>query len=108
VPVIRRDLVYARAKLGYGRGTVGLVARGPLVRAVRVDQSLVQRVVSKAVAPLPVLEGQPLGEIRVYQGPRLLGRRTLVAERSVSRPGAIGRVGFYAGRTLDHMWGWLP
>lgn len=107
LPVIRRDLVYARVKLGYGRGSVGLVARDRLVRAVRIDQSLVRRVVAKAAAPLPVLAGEPLGEIRIYQGSRLLGRRALVAERSVSRPGALGRVGFYAGRTFDHMWGWV-
>jgi D-alanyl-D-alanine carboxypeptidase (penicillin-binding protein 5/6) len=108
VPVIRRDLVYARVKLGYGRGSVGLVAQERLIRAIRVDQSLVQRIVAKSAAPLPVFEGQPLGDIRIYQGSRLLGRRTLVAERSVSRPGALGRVRFYAARTIDHMWGWVP
>ena len=51
--------------------------------------------------------GQPLGELRVYQGRRLVGRSVLVAERSVSRPGALGRIGFYASGTAKHMWGWV-
>jgi hypothetical protein len=64
-------------------------------------------VVAKAAAPLPVLRGEPLGEIRVYQAGRLLARQQLVAERTISRPGALGRVGFYATRTVSHMWGWI-
>jgi len=31
----------------------------------------------------------------------------LVADRSISRPGMLGRVAWYAGRTLDHIWGWV-
>jgi hypothetical protein len=54
-----------------------------------------------------VRRGEPLGEIRVYQGPRLVAREALVAERTVKRPGVLGRAGFYAGRTVDHVWGWL-
>jgi serine-type D-Ala-D-Ala carboxypeptidase (penicillin-binding protein 5/6) len=108
IPVLRPHHVYARVQVGYGRSPVGLVPAEGLSRAVRIDQSLVQRVVAKAVAPLPVLRGEQLGEIRVYQGPRLVARQALVAERTVKRPGALGRAGFYAGRTLDHMWGWLP
>ena len=107
VPVIRGDRVYANVKLGYGRGDLGLVARAPLARAVRVDRPLVEKVVAKVVAPLPVLRGEPLGEVRVYQGPRLVGRSVLVAERSVSRPGALGRIGYYASGTAEHMWGWI-
>jgi D-alanyl-D-alanine carboxypeptidase (penicillin-binding protein 5/6) len=107
IPVIRGDRVYAKVELGYGRGKVGLVAQARLIRPVRIDRPLVQRIVAKSVAPLPVLRGEPLGEIRVYQGPRLIGRRALVAERSVSRPGALGRVRFYAGRTAHHMWSWI-
>ena len=78
-----------------------------VVRPVRIDQPLVQRVVAKAAVSLPVPRGQRLGEIRVYQGPRLLARQALVSARRVNRPGALGRAGFYAGRTLDHMWGWI-
>ncbi|MCA1682569.1 MAG: D-alanyl-D-alanine carboxypeptidase [Actinobacteria bacterium] len=105
--VIRGDHVYARVEVGYSRSPVGLVASSRVVRAVRIDRPLVQKVVARAVAPLPVLRGQPLGEIRVYQGQRLVGRQPLVAERSVSRPGALGRTGFYARRTVSHMWAWV-
>jgi D-alanyl-D-alanine carboxypeptidase (penicillin-binding protein 5/6) len=107
-PVLRSGHVYARVEVGYGRSPVGLVPAEGVTRAVRIDQPLVQRVVATAAAPLPVLRGEQLGEIRVFQGPRLLARQPLVAERTVNRPGALGRAGFYAGRTLDHMWGWLP
>jgi serine-type D-Ala-D-Ala carboxypeptidase (penicillin-binding protein 5/6) len=107
IAVIRPRHVYARVEVGYGRRKVGLVADGA-VRSVRIDRPLVQRVVAIAAAPLPVLEGQPLGEIRVYQSRRLLARQPLVAGRAVSRPGALSRVSFYATRTVSHMWGWLP
>jgi D-alanyl-D-alanine carboxypeptidase len=107
IPVLQARHVYAKVEVGYGRSPVGLVPAAGLVRAIRIDQPVVERVVAKSAAPLPVLRGEPLGEIRIYQGPRLLVRRPLVAERTVERPGALGRVGFYAGRTLDHMWGWI-
>jgi serine-type D-Ala-D-Ala carboxypeptidase (penicillin-binding protein 5/6) len=106
VAVIRPSHVYAKVALGYGRSKVGLVADGA-VRAILIDRPLVQRVVAKAAAPLPVLRGEPLGEIRVYQAGRLLARQQLVAERTISRPGALGRVRFYATRTVSHMWGWI-
>ena len=94
IPVLRAGHVYAQVEVGYGR--------------VRIDQPLLERVVATAAAALPVLRGERLGEIRVYQGPRLVARQPLVAGRTVKRPGALGRAAFYGGRTLDHMWGWLP
>ena len=107
VQVIRDGRPYARVAVGYGKAGVGLVAAGPVWRAVRIDRPLVERVVAKTAAPLPVRRGQPLGRLQVWQGKRLVAGSDLVAERSVSRPGAFGRVGFYAGRTVDHMWGWV-
>ena len=50
-------------------------------------------------------KGQRLGEVQVLdRGKRA---RPLAARRrdAVERPGALGRVGFYAGRTLDHLGG---
>ncbi|TMM07136.1 MAG: D-alanyl-D-alanine carboxypeptidase [Actinobacteria bacterium] len=108
IPVLTPGQVYAKVKVGYGRSPVGLVPAQGLVRSVRIDQPIVQRVVASAAAPLPVLRGERLGEIRVYQGPRLLARKPLLAGRTVRRPGALGRAGFYARRTFDHMWGWVP
>jgi len=94
-------------KVGYGRSPVGLVPAQGLVRSIRIDQPLVQRVVAEAAASLPVSRGERLGEIRVYQGRRLLARKALVAGRTVKRPGAVGRAGFYTGRTVHHIWSWL-
>jgi hypothetical protein len=54
-----------------------------------------------------VRKGQRLGEVRVYAGRTLLGSRPLVADRTISRPGALGRVRWYAGRTAKHVWGWV-
>jgi D-alanyl-D-alanine carboxypeptidase (penicillin-binding protein 5/6) len=107
IPVLTPGRVYAKVKVGYGRSPVGLVPAQGLVRSVRIDRPLVERVVANAVAPLPVLRGEPLGEIRVYQGARLLARKPLLAGRTVKRPGALGRAGFYAGRTVHHIWSWL-
>jgi D-alanyl-D-alanine carboxypeptidase (penicillin-binding protein 5/6) len=106
VPVIRPDHVYAKVEVGYGLRKVGVVAEGA-VRMIRIDRPLVERVVAAAAAPLPVLEGQPLGQIRVYQGRRLVASQPLVAARAVSRPGALGRARFYAGRTASHVWDWV-
>jgi serine-type D-Ala-D-Ala carboxypeptidase (penicillin-binding protein 5/6) len=107
IPVLEPGRVYAEVKVGYGQAPVGLVPGQGLVRPVRIDQPFVRRVVAAAAASLPVLRGQQLGEIRVYQGGRLIARKPLLAGRTVKRPGAFGRAGFYAKRTAHHIWGWL-
>ena len=105
--VIPPRRVYVAAAVGYGKGTVPLVATSGAVRAVRVDRPLVEKVVAPAALSLPVKRGQQVGEVRVYSGKRLVARRPLVAGRSVSRPGFGGRVGFYAGRTFRHIGSWF-
>jgi serine-type D-Ala-D-Ala carboxypeptidase (penicillin-binding protein 5/6) len=107
IPVLEPGRAYAEVKVGYGRAPVGLVPGQGLVRPVRIDQPFVRRVVAAAVASLPVLRGQQLGEIRIYQGGRLIARKPLLAGRTVERPGALGRAGFYAKRTAQHIWSWL-
>jgi serine-type D-Ala-D-Ala carboxypeptidase (penicillin-binding protein 5/6) len=106
-PLVVRGRTYASAELGYGHAPVALVAAGSLTPSVRVGVPLVRRIVAADAAELPVRRGQALGEIRVYQGGRLLGRVPLIASRSVNRPGFAGRAGWYARRTLDHMAGWV-
>jgi serine-type D-Ala-D-Ala carboxypeptidase (penicillin-binding protein 5/6) len=98
---------YASAELGYGHAPVPLVAAGSLTPAVRVGIPVVRRVVAAGAAELPVIRGQALGEVRVYQRGRLLGTVPLVAARSASRPGWAGRAGWYARRTLHHIGGWF-
>ncbi len=105
--VIQSDRIYAKVELGYGKGKLPLVAQTPVWKGIRVDRPLVQRVVARVSTPLPVLRGQPLGRVVVWQDKRQIASATLVAARTVKRPGALGRVGFYAGRTVSHMWGWV-
>ena len=106
-PLVERGHVYARVGVGYGRAPLGLVPQRPLVRAVRVDRPLTQRVVAETAVRLPVRKGQVLGEVRAFEGRRLLGARALVAARSVAPPGVAGRVRWYAGRTVHHFIGFF-
>jgi D-alanyl-D-alanine carboxypeptidase (penicillin-binding protein 5/6) len=105
--VIAPDRVYARAAVGYGRAPLELVAAKPLVRPVRTDLALAERVVAPTSVSLPVRRGQLLGAVRVFSGRRLIGSRALVAARSVGKPGAGGKLGFYARRTFHHLGGWF-
>ena len=105
VSLVEPQHVYARAEVGYGRRALALVARRQLVRAIRVNRPLVERVVARPAVRLPVRKGERLGEVRVYSGRKLLGARPLVAARAVSRPDLAGRVGWYAGRTVHHFLG---
>ncbi len=107
VALVTAGRVYARTETAYGRAPVPLVATRPLVRVVRVDRSLRERVIAQAFVALPVTRGQRLGEIRIYEGSRLLGSRPLVAARSASRPGVGGRVAWYTEEVLERMGGWI-
>ena len=105
--LVHAKRVYLSAEVGYGKKAVPLVAARGLVQPVRVDKPLVERIVAPAALKLPVVRGQRVGEVRVYSGKRLVARRALVAQRSVSRPGLGGRLGFYAGRTFEHIGSWF-
>ncbi len=105
--VIAPGRVYASAATEYGRRTVPLVARRGVLRPVRVDRPLVERVVAPAALDLPVRRGAIAGELRVFSGRRLVARERLVAARSESRPGFMSRVGFYAHRTFTHLGSWF-
>jgi D-alanyl-D-alanine carboxypeptidase (penicillin-binding protein 5/6) len=99
--------VYLHAKVGYGKGSVPIVAARQVARAVRIDRPLVERVVAPAALELPVERGQRVGEVRIYSGRRLVARRPLVVGRSVAKPGLGGRAGFYARRTFTHVKDWF-
>jgi len=105
--LVQPGRVYLRASVGYGKAPVPIVAGRGLARAVRIDRPLVERVVAPTALDLPVRRGQRVGEVRVYSGRKLVARRPLLAARSESRPGLGGRLGFYAGRTLDHIGAWF-
>jgi D-alanyl-D-alanine carboxypeptidase (penicillin-binding protein 5/6) len=105
--LVRPDRVYMRAAVGYGRDAVPIVPLHGVLRPVRVDKPLVQRVVAPSALSLPVQRGTRVGEVRVLSGKRLVARVPLVTGRSASRPGAAGRVGFYVRRTFSHVGGWF-
>jgi serine-type D-Ala-D-Ala carboxypeptidase (penicillin-binding protein 5/6) len=107
VPVVNAERVYLSAAVGYGKRAVPVVAASGARALVRVDKPLVERVIAPAALDLPVRRRDRVGEVRVYSGKRLVARRTLIAARSVSRPGLGGRIGYYAGRTFHHIGGWL-
>jgi len=97
--------VYARAETGYGRPPVELVARSEIVRNVRVDRPLVERVVVSSALALPVTRGQRVGEVKVFADGRLIARAPLVAAASVPAVGAPEKVAWYARRTVHHLVG---
>ena len=99
---------YASVPTAYGRPHVRLVAAKPALRAVRLERRLVERVVAPVEVALPVRRGQRLGEVQVLDRGVIVARSPLVAANSVDRPGIAGRVGFYAGRTAHHLWGFMP
>jgi D-alanyl-D-alanine carboxypeptidase (penicillin-binding protein 5/6) len=105
--LVPRGRVYLRASVGYGKGSVPIVAAREVARTVRIDEPLVERIVARTALELPVERGQRVGEVSVYSGRRLVARQPLIAERSVAKPGFGGRAGFYAGRTLTHVKSWF-
>jgi D-alanyl-D-alanine carboxypeptidase (penicillin-binding protein 5/6) len=102
-----RRATYAQAELGWGRTPVALVASRPLVRVVRAGKPLVERVIAPSAVSLPLVRGQRLGRVEIWDGPTLIGTRPLVAARSVSRPGFGGRLRWYATRTGHHLLGFF-
>jgi D-alanyl-D-alanine carboxypeptidase (penicillin-binding protein 5/6) len=96
---------YASARTAYGRAAVRLVPTKAALRVVHVERPLVQRVVAPVEVALPVRKGQRLGEVQVLDRGRVIARSALVAAESIGKPGTVGRVRFYAGRTLDHLGG---
>ena len=99
---------YGSVRTSYGKPRVRLVAARPALRVVRLERTLVERIVAPVEVALPVRRGQQLGEVHVLDRGVVVARSPLVAANSVGRPGFAGRVGFYAGRTVHHLWGFLP
>jgi D-alanyl-D-alanine carboxypeptidase (penicillin-binding protein 5/6) len=103
VPVVQRDRVYATVRVDYGKGPVELVASSPELAVARVGRPLTETVVAPVHASLPIHHGQVLGRVEIRDGSRIVGRRDLVASRTINKPGVVGRLGWYAGRTVYHL-----
>ncbi len=106
--VISSTRVYATASAEFGRGPVRLVAPRAVRRAVRLGRALRERVVAPTVVALPLAKGQRLGEVRVFDGRRLVARSPLVAERRLDAASFPDRVGWYAKRATDKIKSWFP
>jgi len=104
VPAIR-NRVYATVALPYGKAPLELRPERPLLTVARVGRPLTEKVVAAASVSLPVERGDVLGRVEIWAGKRLVGRRDLVASRTVNRPGPVARVSWYAGRTAHNLAG---
>jgi hypothetical protein len=93
--------------VGYDEEAVPAVAARPLRRAVRIGRPLVQRVVLPSQVELPVRRGDVLGELRVLDRGKVVGRTPLVAAENREAPTTFERVKWYAGRTKAHIAGWF-
>jgi len=110
VSAIQKGRVYAHARTQYGQADVPLVAARRLIRLVRADRPMYEKVVAPAVVELPVKKGDRLGTIHVWSETtrgswRMVGWRPLVAGKTIEKPGLRSRAGWYAGRTLHNAWG---
>lgn len=107
VRVITAARAYATAGVPFGDERVPLVASADARAVVQLGRPLVERVIVPAVLDPPLTVGDPVGEIRVYAGKRLVVRRPLVAGQDVPEPNFPRRVGWYAGQALDELGGML-
>ena len=104
VAVVDETRTYARADVAFGLKPIALVAPRSIIRSTRVDRTLRERIVAATAVELPVRRGQRLGEVRVYDGARLVASSPLVAERAVAEPGLAERASWYARRTVSNLW----
>jgi serine-type D-Ala-D-Ala carboxypeptidase (penicillin-binding protein 5/6) len=105
VAAVEVGRTYATVATPYDRPPVRLVALRAVVRPLHVERPLVERVVSPTAVALPIARGQRLGEVRVYDGRRLVASAPLVAAAAVSAPDRLGKAAWYAKRTLHHLAG---
>ena len=105
VATVTAGRTYAVARAPYGRPGVRLVALRSEAHTVRVGRPLVERVVAAPSVSVPLARHARLGEVRVYDGGRLIAREPLVAANAVAEPGVLGKARWYATRTLHHLAG---
>jgi serine-type D-Ala-D-Ala carboxypeptidase (penicillin-binding protein 5/6) len=103
VAVVDETRTYARAEVGFELEPVALVAPRSIVRSTRLDRALRERIVAATAVELPVRRGQHLGEVRVYDGARLVASSPLVAARAVEQPGFTDRASWFARRTFSKL-----
>jgi serine-type D-Ala-D-Ala carboxypeptidase (penicillin-binding protein 5/6) len=103
VELVRKGERYATAAIPFAEERLPLVAAQAAHRVIRLRPGtrFVETVVAPGMVELPVAAGEPLGEVVVSAGGRVVARRPLVALRAVPAPGFRERLGWYAGEALD-------
>jgi serine-type D-Ala-D-Ala carboxypeptidase (penicillin-binding protein 5/6) len=101
VTLVRTDRVYATAAIPFSGERMPLVAAGSARAVVRLGRPLVERVVAPSVLDLPVAQGEPVGEVVILDGRRVVLRRPLVAEHAADDASVGAKVDWYAGRAVD-------
>lgn len=107
VEVVAAGNPLATVATEYGGPAVPVAATSSLSLPLRLDRPLVEKLVLPRTLSLPVKQGRRLGEVRIYSNGKLLGTRDLVAMRSVARPGLLGKAGWYSGRAIHNLFGWI-
>jgi D-alanyl-D-alanine carboxypeptidase (penicillin-binding protein 5/6) len=101
VGLISPGRTYATAGIPFSDARLPLVAARGSSAVVKLGRPLVERVSAPEEVDLPVARGDQVGEIRIYDGERVVARRPLVAAVTVEEPGLRRRVGWYAGQAVD-------
>jgi D-alanyl-D-alanine carboxypeptidase (penicillin-binding protein 5/6) len=101
VRVIQRGRAYATAKIPFSDESIELMPETSARATVFLGRPLVERVVAPSQIEAPVGLGDPVGEVRIYDGDRLIAKRPLVATQAVGEPGLARRLRWYAGRAFD-------
>jgi serine-type D-Ala-D-Ala carboxypeptidase (penicillin-binding protein 5/6) len=107
VVAVDASRTYGEALTGYGRPSVELVALRSLVRTIRDDMPLVERIFAPASVALPVKQGQRLGRVEIWERDTLIASSDLVAAATVTEPGLLGKALWFARATADNLWGLL-
>lgn len=101
VQVIAKAEPYAEAAVPFSDERVALVADDRARVTVPLGDQLVEKVVSPDTLELPIAQGDPVGEIVVYDGDEVVARRPLVSTATISEPSLPKRARWYADRALD-------
>jgi D-alanyl-D-alanine carboxypeptidase len=105
VQVIDHGRVYGVAETGYGQPDVDLVVPRSIVRTLRTGKPLVERVVAPTSLALPVVAGQKVGRVEVYDGNVLVAASNIVAAEAVADAGLVAKVKWHLVQTAKNLWG---
>jgi serine-type D-Ala-D-Ala carboxypeptidase (penicillin-binding protein 5/6) len=101
VQVIAKSKPYAHVAVPFADDQVALVAEDRVRVTVPLDDTLTEKIVAPDTLELPVAQGDPVGEIVVYDGDEVVARRPLVSTATIVEPTLPERLRWYAGRALD-------